>query len=70
MFHVSALKAYKYVLDHSSPPPLSFVIVGHVEYEVDCVSSTREKGKHCDQPGRNPFTCTGVLLWHRGYFVS
>jgi hypothetical protein len=46
VFHVSALKAYKYFPDNYTPPPLPSVIDGHVEYEVDCVTKTMKEGKH------------------------
>ena len=46
MFHVSALKAYKYFPDNYTPPPLPSVIHGHVEYEVDYVTNTTQEGKH------------------------
>ena len=46
VFHVSALKAYKYFSDNYTPPPLPSVIDGHVEYEVDCVTNTKKEGKY------------------------
>ena len=41
MFHVSALKAYKYFPDNYTPPPVPSVIDRHVEHEVDCVTLGR-----------------------------
>ena len=46
VFHVSALKAYKHFPGNYKPPPLPTFIDGQLEYEVDCISDTRGKGKH------------------------
>ena len=45
VFHVSALKAYKYFPDNYMPPPLPTLVDGQLEYEVDCITSTRKEGK-------------------------
>ena len=46
VFHVGALKAYKYFSDNYTPPPQPSVRDGHVDYEVDCVTKTMKEGKH------------------------
>ena len=45
VFHVSALKPYRCLSGGYEPPPLSDLIDGHLEYEVDCISNTRYEGK-------------------------
>ena len=44
VFHVSALKAYTNFEGGYKPPPLLALVDGYLEYEVDCVTNTRNEG--------------------------
>ena len=43
VFHVSALRKYKRSV-HATPPPLPVFVDGEMEFEVDYIKDTREKG--------------------------
>ena len=45
VFHVSALKAYKFFPHNYRPPPLPSLVDGELEYEVDCITSTRKESR-------------------------
>ena len=38
-------KGLHYIPGNYTPPPLPFLIDGHVEYEVECITNTRKEGK-------------------------
>ena len=66
VFHVSALKEYKFFEGNYTPPPLPDIIDGEMEYEVDWIEKTRYSGRRrqylvhwlgYDNPTWEPFEC-------------
>ena len=48
VFHVIVLKAYTNFEGGYKPPPIPALVDGYLEYEVDCVTNTRNEGNKCE----------------------